>query len=96
MVLDYVAHKLSLVRHELLHMWRTFLACWDVWGGTLLYIIFLPLLFWGCISYGIYSVPFLVLCTIRLLCVGPMTLYRLAYCELLLLPLVGITVFGCN
>ena len=27
LVMDSVAHKLNLVRHELLHLWRTFVAC---------------------------------------------------------------------
>ena len=27
-------HKLNPMRHELLHLWRIFLACSIVWGGN--------------------------------------------------------------
>ena len=38
----------------------------------------------------------MVLCTSLILHVVPMMLYRLAYCELLFLSLVGLTMCGCN
>ena len=31
LVLYYVVHKWNTVQHELLHLWRTFLACWNIW-----------------------------------------------------------------
>ena len=96
LVPDYALHKLNPVRHELLHLWRTFLACWFILGKTLLCLILLPLLFLGCMPYGICRVPFVILCTSLLLHVVPMMLYCLTYCELLLLSLVGLTVWGCN
>ena len=96
LVLDSVIQKLNPMRHELLHMWRTFMACWNVLGKTLLCLILLTLLFWGCITYGICSVPFMVLCNRYLLHVATMMLYCLSYCELTSLYLVGITVFVCN
>ena len=96
LVMGSVLHKLNPVRHELLHMWRTFLACWIVCGETVLCLVLFPLFFWGCITYGIISVPFLVLCTSRLLHVVPMMIYCLDCCELLFLSLVGLTVCGCN
>ena len=96
MVLDSVVHELNPVRHKLLHLWRTFLACWIVWGETLLSMIFVPLLFLGCMLYVICSVPYLVLCTSRNLHVVPMMLYLLDYRELLFLYLVWLTVCSCN
>ena len=65
-------------------------------GGNLLCMIFFPLLFWGCMPYGIFSVPLLVLRTIRILHIVPMMLYVLAYFELLFLSLVGLTVCSCS
>ena len=96
MFMDSIVHKLNPVRHELLHLWRTFVACSIVLGKTILCLIFFTLLFWGCMHYGICSVSLMVLCTIRLLRVVTMLLYCLAYCELPLLSLVGIMVCGCN
>ena len=96
LVLDYVVHKLSPIRHELLHTWRTFVACWIVLGKNLLCMILSPLLFWGCMSYIICSVPLIVLYNSHLLHVVNMILYSLAYCEWLFLSLVGLTVCGCN
>ena len=72
-------------------------SCWSFFGGkTLLYLIFFPLLFWVCMPYGICIVPLLVLFNRRLLHVVPMMIYCLAYFELILLSLVGLTVCGCN
>ena len=68
----------------------------NYFGKNLLCLILFPLLFWGCIPYGICSGTFLVLCTIRLLHVVLMILYSLDYSKLLILPLVGLTVYSCN
>ena len=80
----------------MLHLWRTSVACWIVWGKTLLCLIFYPLFSWGFITYGICGVPLLVLCIKRLLHVVSMILGRLDYCGLLFLSLVGLMVCGCN
>ena len=58
--------------------------------------IFYPLLSWGCMYYGIYSVPFMVRCTSSILHVVPMMHIHLEYHELLILSQVGLTVCGCN
>ena len=47
-------------------------------------------------NYGICSVPWLVQCIRRVLHVVTMMICTLAYCELLLLYLVGVVVCGCN
>ena len=65
-------------------------------GGTLPCLRFVPLLFLGCMPYGIFSVTWMVLCNNRLLHVVPMILYILAYCDLIFLSLVGLTLCGCN
>ena len=65
-------------------------------GKTIMRLIFFPLLFWGCMTYRICSVLLMVLCTIHLLHVLHMMIYFLAYCELLLLSLVGLRVFVSN
>ena len=56
---------------------------------------FFPICFWGCIHYGIFSVPWLVQGNRTLLHVVSMMLYCLAYCVLILLSLVRIEVCGC-
>ena len=96
LVLDSIVHKLNPVCHELLHLWRTFVACWIVFGGNLLCLIFIPLLFLVLMPSGICIVSFLVHFTNRLLLLVPTILYRLTYCELLFLSLVGLTVCDCN
>ena len=96
LVLYYVVHKLNPVRHDLLHLWRKFVACWIVLGKTLLCLIFSLILFLGCIPYGICSFPFLVLCIRRLLHVFPVMLYSLTYREWLFLSLVGLAVCSFN
>ena len=96
LVMDSVMHELNPAQNELLHLWRTFLACWTFWGKNIPCLILVPLLFCGCITYGICSVTWLVLCTIRIIHVVKMMLYHLAYCELLFLLLLGLTVCGCN
>ena len=53
-----------------------------------------PLLFLGCMPYGICSDPWLVRFTIQFLHVVPIMLYLLAYCGLLHLSLVGLSVCG--
>ena len=75
-VLDYVLHESNPMQHGLLHPWRTFLVCWNFWGKTLPCLRFALLLFWGCISYGIYSVIWIDRCTIRILHVAPIMLYH--------------------
>ena len=80
----------------MLHLWRKSVACWIILVKTLLCLIFSLLLFWVCMPYKIFSVPLLVLCTRLILHVLPIILYLLAYCDLLFLSLVGITVCGCN
>ena len=65
-------------------------------GKTIMRLIFFPLLFWGCMIYRICSVLLMVLCTIHLLHVLHMMIYFLAYCELLLLSLVGLRLFVSN
>ena len=55
---------------------------------TLICLIFFRLLFLGCITYGICSVLFLVLCTSHLIHVMPMMLYHFANSVLLSLLLV--------
>ena len=73
------------------HFWRFF------WGDkALLCLRFVPLLFLGCINYGIYSVPWLVRYTIQILHLVPMMIYCLVYCELLFLSLVGLTLCSCS
>ena len=96
LVLDYVVHKLNPARHEKLHLWKTYLACWIVLGETLLCQIFSPLLSWGYMPYGICSVPLMVRCTSRLIHGVPMMRGRLTYHEWLLVSRVGPTVYGCN
>ena len=86
--LDYILHKWNHVCRELLHLWRAFLACWIVAGTILLCLMFISLFFFRCTPYGICSVPFMVLCTSRLLNVVPMMIYRLDNCVLLSLLLV--------
>ena len=95
-VLDSVVNKSNPVWHEMLHLWRTSMACWVVLGKTLLCLIFSSLLSWGCMPYVICSVPLLVLCTICILHVVPTIIGCLDYCEWLLLSLVGLTVCGCK
>ena len=94
--MNYIVNKLNPVRHDLLNLWRTFLACWIVWGKNLPCLILFTILFWGCMPYGICSVPFMVLFTRRLLHVVTMMSYSLAYCEPLFLSLVGLMLCGCN
>ena len=65
-------------------------------GGSLLCLRSVPLLFWVCMPYVIFSDPWLVRCTIRILRVVPMMSYILAYCVLLILSLVGIEVCCCS
>ena len=96
LVLDYVVHKLNIVRHQFLYLWRKFVAYWTVLGRNLLCLILFTLLFWGCMPYGIYSVPLMVLCTGHIIRVVPMMIYCLAYCELLFLYLVGLMACRCN
>ena len=96
LVLNSVVHKLNPVWHKFLHLCRTSLACWIVLKKALLCLIFSPLLFWGFMTYAIFSVPLMVLCTSRLIHVVPMIIYCLDYCELLFLSLVGLTVRSCN
>ena len=96
LVLDSLVHKLNTVQHEMLHLWRTSVACWIVLVKPLLCLIFSPILSWKRMPYGIFSVPFMVLFTIRLIYVEPMMLGRLAYCEWLFLSLAEILVCGCN
>ena len=66
------------------------------WVETLLCQRYVQLLFWGFMSYGICSAPFLVLCTKRVLHVVPMMFYIFYYFGLLLLTLVGLAVRGCS
>ena len=96
LLMDYVVHKLNLMRHELLHLWSTLFACWIAWGGALLRLMFFPLLFLGCMVYGVCSVTLLVICNSLLLHVVFMVIYCVAYCELILLSLVELTVCSCN
>ena len=96
MVMDSAVHKLNHLRHEMLNLWRTSVACSIVLVKTLLCLIFYLLLSWVFMPYVIYSVPLLVLCNRRLLHVVPMIFGSLSYYEWLLLSLVGITVCGCN
>ena len=93
LVLDYVVHKSNRVRHEKLHLWKT---CWIVLRETPLYQISFPVFSWGFMPCGICTVPFLVLCTSRLLRVVPMMCGRLSCYELLLVFQVGLTVCGWN
>ena len=95
-VMYSVVHKFHPLRHEFVHLWRKCLVCWIVWRKNLLCLIFIPLLFWRCMLSGICSVPLLVLCTSRILLVVLMIIYHLAYHELILLYLVGLTVCDCN
>ena len=96
LVLYYVVQELNPVRHKTLHLWRECLACWVVRGGDLLWLILVLHFFWECMPYGICIVLFLILCNRRLLHVVSMMIYRLAYCELLFLSLVVITLYSCN
>ena len=82
------------MQHELLHLWKTFLACWFFWEKTLPCLRFVPLLFWECMPYVICSVPCMIRCNRGILHVLPTMLYSLAYCGLLLLSLVGLAVCG--
>ena len=75
-LLYYIVNSLNPVWHELLHLWRKFLACWIFWGGGLLFFIFVPLFFWVCITYGICSVTWLVQFTSHILHV----LFVMIYC----------------
>ena len=68
----------------------------EVLRENLLYLIFVPLLFLGCMSYIISSIPLLVLCTSILLHMVTMMLYGMADYVLLSLFLVGKRVCGCN
>ena len=95
-VLDFLVRELNPVRHELLHLWKTFLACWFFLGETLLCLRFVPLLFLDYMPCGICSVPCLVRCTSQIIYVFPFMLYLLDYCELLLLSLVGPAVCSCR
>ena len=65
-------------------------------GKPLLCLIFVPLLFWEFIPYGICVVPQPVLFNTRIINVLPLILYRLSFCGLILLSLVGLMVCGCN
>ena len=88
--------------------WIKYCAAWivvsleDIFGmsilcrKTLLYLILVPLLFWGCMTYGICSVLWMVQCTRNIIHVVIMMIYCLAYYGLLLLFLVGIAVFSCS
>ena len=96
MVLDPVVCKLNHVQHEMLHLSKTYLACWIVLGKTLPCQILFPLLSWGCMPYVICNIPFLVLCTIPLLRVLLMMCGCLVYYEWILVPQVGLTVSGWN
>ena len=74
------------------NFWRV-----EIFGGrTLLCMILVYLLFCGCVTYGIFSVPWLAWCTRNLLHVVPMMIFHLVYSELLLLSLVGLAVCGCS
>ena len=96
MVLDYVGYKWNPVRRVFLHLWRKLLACWIVLGKTLLCLVLIPLLFLGCMPYGVCSVPLMILCTIHILHVVPMMIYGLDDCVLLSLFLVGQRGCSCN
>ena len=96
LVLYSIAHKLNPVQHELLHLWRKCLAWWIVAGKILLCLIFVLLLFLGCMPYEIYSFTLLVLCNSRIIHVVPIMLYRLDNCALLYLFLVGRGMCSCN
>ena len=92
--MNYLAHESNPVRHEFLDLWKTFLVCWIFGGRSTVSNIF-PLLFWGCMPYGICSVTYLVQSTIPLLHVVPMMLYILGHYGLLILSLVGVVVCSC-
>ena len=68
----------------------------NFWGGDSTVFYILSALFFVCIPYGIYSIPFMVLCTICILRVVSVMLYRLAYFGLLFLSLVGLTMCSFN
>ena len=65
-------------------------------GETILCHRYVPLLFWGFMSYGICSAPLLFLCTKQVLHVVPIMFYIFSYFGLLFLTLVGLAVRGCS
>ena len=62
-----VVFLLNIVQNTLLHLWRTSVVCWIVLGKTLLCLIFYPFFWGGCMTYGIWSVPLLFICTSQLI-----------------------------
>ena len=95
-VLDYALNRWDTVRLDKLHPWKKSVAYYYCWEKNLLYLIFSPLLSWGCTLCDTSSVPLLVLCIIRLLRVVPTMRSHLVYNELLLLYQVGLMVWGWN
>ena len=92
--MDYIVHRLDLVRHDKLHPWKTSVA-YEIFGwGVLLCLIFILLLSWGCMLCDTCSVPFLVLCTIHPLHLAPTVHNHLVYYAQLLLCQVGLKVCG--
>ena len=94
--MDYAVHRLNPVRDDNLHPWRTSVAYYYYLGKILMCLILSPLLSWGCMPYDTCSVPFMVLCTIRLLHVAPMMHGNLVYYELPLFSQVWLMVCGWN
>ena len=90
-----VVHELNPGQHELLHLWNKCFVFFFL-GKPLLCLIFVPLLFWEFIPYGICVVPQPVLFNTRIINVLPLILYRLSFCGLILLSLMGLMVCGCN
>ena len=61
-------------------------------GESLLCQRSVTILFWGCMSYGIYIDPWMVQCTIQVIHVVPMMFFILAYSVLLTFSLVNLAV----
>ena len=96
-VLDYVVHELSTARHELLHLWSKYLACWILWGEFLLCLIFFRSWFGDvCLMISIVFHEWSYIPYIRIIHVAPIMICNLSYCELPFFYLVGLTVCGCN
>ena len=69
--MDYVVHRLDLLRHDMLHPWKISVAYEMFWGKILLCLILVMLLSWVCMLCDTCSVTFMVLCNSRILHVAP-------------------------